>query len=166
LLWGKSQLAGPVLNMVTFDANELVEKNIRWVKNDTAKKNITVVSHVPSHVKLSADKSHADFILRNLISNAVKFTYPDGMITIDVQESNNKDKVTLVISDTGMGISKEMQEKIFSFNNQSVAGTAQERGTSMGLALCKGFIEENGGSIRVESVEGKGSSFFVTFKKG
>jgi len=166
LLWGKSQLAGPVLNTTAFEANEIIEKNIQWVKNDTAKKNITVVNHVPSHVKLQADRSHTDFIIRNLLSNAVKFTYPDGKIMIDVAASQTNGMVTLVIMDTGIGMSQEQLQELFSFNNQSTTGTAQERGTSMGLALCKGFIEENGGSITVESNPGKGSRFYVSFKKG
>ena len=103
-----------------------------------------------------------DTILRNLISNAIKFTYPGGKITVSVEEKQNELLVT--VSDTGVGISKENRDKLFKIDQSySTTGTQNEKGTGLGLILCKEFVEKHGGKIWVESEVNKGSTFYFTF---
>jgi signal transduction histidine kinase len=96
--------------------------------------------------------------VRNLISNAIKFTPVEGTITLKTSLTENKAIVS--ISDTGVGMSREVMDKLFRIDTKhTTKGTAEEKGTGLGLILCKDFIEKNGGKIWVESVVGKGSNF-------
>ncbi len=100
-------------------------------------------------------------VLRNLISNAIKFTQTGGRITFSAK--NIKNELTVKITDNGVGISKERIEKLFSISeNNSTPGTQNEKGTGLGLIICKEFIEKNYGKIWVESNGGIGSSFCFT----
>jgi len=103
-------------------------------------------------------------VLRNLISNAIKFTHPGGKIIVSAEEIQNEIKVS--VSDNGVGIPKNSIEKLFRIDeNYSTPGTQKEKGTGLGLILCKDFIEKHGGKIWVESDEGKGSTFSFTLEK-
>ena len=112
---------------------------------------------------VSADKNMIDLVLRNLISNAIKFTPAGG--TISVSSKEERDNIILKIEDTGVGISSEQQKKLFGTGNYTTRGTANEKGTGLGLVLCKEFIEKNGGRIWVESELGKGSKFCFSLLK-
>jgi signal transduction histidine kinase len=102
--------------------------------------------------------------LRNLISNAIKFTNEEGIITIFVDQW--KDHVELGISDTGVGMSKDNLEKIFDISSKhSTLGTNKEKGTGLGLILCKEFVERNQGTISVESEIDIGTTFKFTLPK-
>ena len=105
-----------------------------------------------------------DTVIRNLISNAIKFTNRDGKISISTDSTGPLLKVS--VKDNGTGMSKEVKEKLFRLDvNQSTAGTDNETGTGLGLILCKEFIQKNGGTISVESEEGEGSTFQFTLPK-
>ena len=100
-------------------------------------------------------------ILRNLISNAIKYTNINGEIVINASEL--KQYVEVAVKDNGVGISAENQKKLFKIDNfHSTPGTHDERGTGLGLLLCKEFVELHGGIIRIESEAGKGSKFTFT----
>ncbi len=100
-------------------------------------------------------------MIRNLISNAIKFTPESGSVTLSAQVARQQVKVS--ITDTGVGMSPEVVSKLFRIDTKhSTKGTADEKGTGLGLILCKEFIEKNGGRIGVESEPGKGSVFFFT----
>jgi len=102
-------------------------------------------------------------ILRNLISNAIKFTPKGGTVEIGVETRRGVSLHEIYVKDSGVGISKEMQSKIFDIGeNTSTKGTENEDGTGLGLILCKEFIERHNGNIWVESDEGKGSEFIFT----
>ena len=111
-----------------------------------------------------SDSNQIDIVVRNLISNALKFTPDNGVITIRAKEG--KDNWEISIQDTGVGMDKETLEKLFSkSSNVSTYGTNNEKGTGLGLALCKEMIEKNKGHIWVESKLRLGSCFYFTLPK-
>jgi len=99
--------------------------------------------------------------LRNLISNAIKFTNSNGKINVTALQNYNFIEIT--VSDNGVGMNEETRNKLFSLEkNETTIGTANEKGSGLGLVLCKEFVEKHGGKIWVESEEGKGSDFKFT----
>ena len=103
-------------------------------------------------------------ILRNLISNAIKFSHPGGEIFVSAEQNPNE--ILVSVKDGGVGITREDMTKLFRIDtNHTTLGTNREKGTGLGLLLCKEFIEKHGGKIWVESEEGKGSTFYFTLPK-
>jgi signal transduction histidine kinase len=103
-------------------------------------------------------------VVRNLVSNAIKFTYANGNIGLNVEDRGIE--IELTISDDGMGMSQHVLDKLFDLDTKHlIKGTNNETGTGLGLILCKEFIEKNKGSLKVESALGKGSTFRITFPK-
>ena len=164
LEWSRLQRGNIKWNPQEFDLVELINSNIKLIQANVHKKQI--------HLNFKADKSHyvfvdkymVDTIIRNLLANAVKFTYMNGNIDVLLEEKS--DHYCVSIKDDGKGISKEHQARIFDLNNQySSVGTAMATGTGLGLILCKEFIDTNNGDLWVESEVGKGSCFSFTFPK-
>lgn len=111
-----------------------------------------------------ADKKMISTVLGNLISNAVKFTHSGGEIVISVKPKQKEWVIT--VSDNGVGIKKEAIEKLFRIDeSHSTLGTEDEKGTGLGLLLCKEFVEKNNGKIWLESEEKKGSKFHFSVLK-
>ena len=137
-------------------------KGITTLLNYSAQqKSITFRSELPNHIIVSVDKAMISSILRNLITNAIKFTKPGGKIVISTQQK--PDKLMVSVADNGIGIKPEAIKKLFRIDgNYSTIGTQNEKGTGLGLILCKNFIEKHGGEISVESELGKGSKFCFT----
>lgn len=125
----------------------------------SAKKDITFSYVIAPQLTVVADTDMLQLVVRNLISNAIKFTPYGGIIKIDAQQINSECKIT--VSDNGKGIDQLQQQKIFSISTEPSFGTNNERGVGLGLLLCKEFIERQGGRIGFESVFGRGSSFFI-----
>jgi signal transduction histidine kinase len=124
-------------------------------------KRISTVIEVSDNIKVTADRNMLNAVLRNLISNAVKFTPEAGKIQISSRRSGSS--IETAVSDSGIGIKPEDIEKLFSLDSKlSTPGTAGEKSTGLGLVLCGEFIEKCGGTIRVESVHGAGSVFYFT----
>jgi CheY-like chemotaxis protein len=105
-----------------------------------------------------ADGDMLKAVLRNLVSNAIKFTNPNGIIKISVEQIDSN--VLFSVSDNGIGIKPERLEHIFEISHTSTSGTANENGTGLGLLICKEFVEKHGGKIWVKSEMGKGSVFY------
>jgi signal transduction histidine kinase len=164
LLWGQRQLKGIRLNQQTIPVRERVEKSIYLAGDYAAQKEIVLVNHTSPDVLVYADPSHFDFVMRNLLSNAVKFSHSGGSVVVDAHLSADKE-VVLSVTDSGVGIRKEMQAEIFSFGNESVKGTWNEKGTGIGLMLCREYITENGGRLWVESDPGQGATFYICLKQ-
>ena len=137
-------------------------KNILEILNPNAvAKNITINYYIADRIKVFADIDMIKTVLRNLISNALKFTNSGG--TINVSSEENSENVTISISDNGVGIKAENIKKLFNISEViTTKGTAEETGTGLGLLLCKEFVEKHGGKIWVESEVGKGSEFKFT----
>lgn len=124
-------------------------------------KNILLELKLDEPLKVQGDSQMINVILRNLVTNSIKFTYPKGKVTVETK--NLKNEVVVIVSDTGIGIETSKLNKLFSIECElSVRGTNNEKGTGLGLILCKEFVEIQGGKIWVESELGKGSSFKFT----
>lgn len=124
------------------------------------KKNIDIVFDMPEII-LKADSNMLYTVMRNLLSNSIKFSHKGGTIYISAVE--NKNEVEISVKDNGVGINKDSMGKLFQLaENITTLGTNSEKGTGLGLILCKEFIENHGGKFSVESEEGKGSRFYFT----
>ncbi len=137
-------------------------QEVAELSNDSAlQKSITISRKLPRIIPVLADKAMLSTILRNLISNAIKFTNPGGEIIISAKQ--NKEKWIISIADNGVGITIKTMDKLFRIEeSSSTMGTNRETGTGLGLLLCKEFIEKHGGTLSVESEVGKGSEFYFT----
>ena len=102
-------------------------------------------------------------VLRNLVNNAIKFTNNGGAVTISAEEE--ADDILIVVSDTGIGIDPTRKQDVFTLKTNATFGTNREKGVGLGLAMCKEFVEYQGGSIWFESEQGKGSKFYVALPK-
>jgi signal transduction histidine kinase len=165
LIWGQSQLKGVTQNQTHFNAKPIIIECL-YLHNVTAEqKKIRLIDNTPDEVVIFADSTHVDFVIRNLIANAVKYTRADGFVEVNADINSPKGYTTLIIKDNGIGVAKSLQDKIFEPDNQSMDGTHSEKGNSIGLMLCKEFVERNDGKIWLESELGKGTSFYVSFKQ-
>lgn len=130
-------------------------------KQNLKSKGITLKINVGPEIFVFADKKMTETILRNLISNAIKFTYPNGTITVTSEPDN--DLVVIKVVDTGVGIKTEKLSELFQVDKvQSTWGTAKETGTGLGLILCKELVERQYGKIWVESKQDEGTTFYFT----
>jgi len=161
LLWvransGKIPYEPQKLNFATI-CNEVIE-NLKLTANT---KDITIKQFATEEINIIADKNMLNTVLRNLVSNSIKFTNKNGRI--DIYAEKNHSKVTISVSDNGVGIEPDTLNKLFEISQKiSTDGTENEKGTGLGLLLCKEFVEKHGGKIWVESELGKGSDFQFT----
>ena len=163
LFWGKSLVKGVSLNMVKFYPKQYIRDTLELKKIAAADKNITLVDNVPEDVCVFADATHFDFIIRNLVVNAIKYTHNNGAIEISANRNSRTGHIVFAVKDNGVGISKDLMARIFE-PLTSASGTANEKGTGIGLMLCKEFTRQNGGDIWVESKVGTGSTFYFSIK--
>ena len=162
LQWSRLQRKAVQYNPEKLNIYDLVELNFNLLKQNAKLKTIALINDLDSKTELMADANMINTILRNLISNAIKFTYEKGSITIKGKKLNQK-YFEISIVDTGMGMDKESQNKIFQIDSQhTTLGTNQEKGTGLGLILCKELVEIHKGNISVESVLEKGTTFKFT----
>ena len=162
--WAQSQTGRMEYQPEHFDLTELIDGTELLLSGALEEKSINLIKNVPSNVPVYADKKMINTVIRNLISNAIKFTHTGGDIKISVEKK--EDETVVSVSDTGVGISKANCEKLFKIDQTySTTGTKMERGTGLGLILCKEFVEKQGGKILVESKEGEGSDFKFTIPR-
>jgi two-component system sensor histidine kinase/response regulator len=164
LLWSKSQMEGSGVNLLVLNLLSAIHSTLEMGKIHAAKKDITLSYTIDPDITVIADTDMLQLVVRNLVSNAIKFTRPGGIIQIDAQLVQHECKIT--VSDNGKGIDPQKQESIFSVNTEPAFGTNNEKGIGLGLLLCKEFIERQGGRIGFESVFGQGSSFFIFVTAG
>jgi len=160
LQWSKSQLEGTVINAVHFDIKDNVNYLVNIFHQLADDKGISIKSNILIPTMVYADMDMIQAVLRNLISNAVKFCRAGDKITIEA--GIKKNIATIWITDTGVSIASENVDKLFGNYNFTTRGTINEQGTGLGLLLCRDFIEKNGGRIWVKSTHGHGSSFYFT----
>lgn len=142
---------------------KIVDENIELL-GSIQSKHVNMINRVPETAIGYADSNTINLVIRNLITNAIKFTNDGGEIIVSAQEKGNE--LVVSVKDNGIGMTADIQKKLFDkVNPYSTRGTANEKGTGLGLILCKEFIEKNGGRIWVESVEGNGSTFWFTLPK-
>ncbi|MFN3315767.1 MAG: ATP-binding protein, partial [Raineya sp.] len=161
LSWSRSQMGVLEYKYEAIDLYEIIEQNIELLSVSAQNKGINLVNKAQKNLLAWADRNSINTVLRNLISNAIKFTSTDGTISISSQAM--EDKVVVDVRDTGVGMSEEVMKKIFQIDARyTTKGTANETGTGLGLVLVKEFIEKNNGTLKVESQEAKGSTFIFT----
>ena len=159
LFWSKSQLQGEVVKPVHFNVKEITNNILELFENIISEKEISIDNNIDPERIVYADKDMIQLVIRNLVSNALKFSKRGGSITLSSgKEGNNS---IICFKDRGVGISESDQKKIFELETFTTRGTDNEQGTGLGLLLCRDFIEKNGGKIWVESELGKGSKFCV-----
>ena len=161
LSWASSQLKGLQITPGTIKLVSVVNDKVDFFTPSAAEKQITIVHERDEDVFVFADVNHLKTVLRNLISNAIKFTKRNGKVTISYRNLES-DEVEIKVTDTGVGIPEDQLKNIFLFTGRSQSvGTNNERGTGIGLMLSKEFIESNKGKISVSSQVGVGTEFVI-----
>ena len=161
LTWSRSQKGDIYYSPKIFILSTLVHENINLHQVPAEKKGVRFTSDVSDASLAYGDREMISTVLRNLINNAVKYSYEGGMVKVAITEKG--DFLEVMVSDQGVGILKEDVEKIFRIDAKYKSpGTEGEKGTGLGLILCKDFVEKNGGRIWSESHEGSGTKFHFT----
>lgn len=162
--WSRSQTGQMEFKPEQIDIEPIITDVMELLDASAQQKSIIPSGKITKNIVVYADKYMISLILRNLVSNAIKFTNPGGSIVISTEQ--NQDELKVSISDNGVGMTNETMKKLFrTEENKSMAGTQNETGTGLGLILCKEFVEKHGGQIWVESNPCKGSTFRFTLPK-
>ncbi len=161
LNWSRNQSKKLVLNHTYFNIGAVIDGIIDELKESALIKNITLRSFYPENLNVNADKNMMEVILRNLILNAIKFTENNGLVEVYAMVFDKDIEIT--VSDSGIGVEDRNKIKIFTIDNKKVKlGTANEKGSGLGLVVCKDFVESHHGKIWVEDNKDKGSLFKFT----
>jgi len=162
LEWAQMQKGDITFKLEELNLTEMTSKILDTLRSGAAQKEITLETSIPESLTIYADEKMIDSVIRNLLSNAIKFTPRGGGVLISARKIDSG-KVEISVRDTGIGMSEEYRKKLFKIDEKvGSEGTEAEPSTGLGLLLCKEFVEKNGGTIRVESEEGKGSTFHFT----
>lgn len=160
LQWAKLQMKGETFEPDKLDLRELARESVRLLDSESRQKKITLRNNLQGALDAFGDLNMIRSVLRNLLTNAIKFTRPEGTITINAYRVDNK--IIISVADTGVGIPQVNRDRLFSPATVTTQGTRQEKGTGLGLLLCKEFVEKNGGRIWFETEEGKGTTFYFS----
>jgi len=161
LTWSQLQTRNISFSKEPFILGEILSPELKLMTAMAEGKNIKLVSKIGNTIEMNADKDMISTVIRNLVSNAIKFTKPGGMVTLSSETADNE--IIFSVSDTGTGMSKEEVSQLFIVSKTvSKPGTAKEKGTGLGLILCKEFVTLHGGNITVVSEPGQGSRFSFT----
>ncbi len=163
LTWGQAQIREVKSNPEPFYIYDVVHNNLDLFDLNLRQKNIQVQVNFEKSIKAHTDKDQFDFVVRNLLSNAIKFSKHKSTITLKVSVLENN-MLRICISDEGMGMSEDTLNSLFGVNPKVNYGTDKEKGSGLGLILCKEFVEANGGTIWAESVLNEGSILCFTCK--
>jgi two-component system sensor histidine kinase/response regulator len=158
LQWSKSQMNAQIINQELLDTSTMVNDAVNLIRLQAKTKGINLTIQLNICTYVYADKNMIDLVLRNLISNAVKFTCDNNNVAVTVNEINSD--VEIGIIDNGVGMTHEEIEKISQNIFYSSKGTANESGTGLGLMLCQDFLRKNGSALQIKSQVGKGSTFY------
>ncbi len=161
LAWAQNQTGSSPFRPEILNLNSQVEESLKMTHSSAKIKGISVVNSIKKSVYIFADKNMLDSILRNLILNAIKFSYKGGKVKISATENDHEIRVS--VKDNGVGIPTEKQTAIFQIDKQTITiGTENEQGTGLGLILCKDFVVRHKGAIWVDSKPGNGSNFIFS----
>lgn len=163
LTWSKTQMEGAYVDLVVLDVKQTLFDSLAIERNMANKKGLKLDLKIEDDLYIHADENMFQLVLRNLMSNAIKFTPRGG--TIGISSIKLEDDCLVMIKDTGLGIDAKQQEKLFKLRASSTYGTNKEKGIGLGLILCKDFTELQGGKIWYEANQsGTGSTFLLSFK--
>lgn len=161
LIWSRNQIGRNTYNPEILNLKTRIEEVIKMAEGSAINKDIRVTTNIRKNYPVFADKNMIDTVLRNLISNAIKYTHKGGKVKVSATSNNNK--VEISVADNGIGISPDKLSAIFEIDKRTnTLGTADEQGTGLGLILCKDFLDKHDGQIWVESSPGKGSKFIFS----
>jgi len=161
LLWARTHQGKIPFKPQQLSLTEVCDDTLKTLIPNAKAKNITINYSTADHINVFADIDMLKIVLRNLVSNAIKFTNNGGVININAEQSHSN--ITISVSDNGIGIPSDNIANLFDIGQfLTTKGTADEKGTGLGLLLCKEFVEKHGGKIWVESEVGKGSDFKFT----
>jgi len=164
LVWSKSQMEGVVVKLSDINLHEVLNNTLEMERVIALKKEITLTHHIDPAITVVADSDMLQLVVRNLVSNAIKFTEVGG--TVDISTEMVPNECRLSVKDNGRGIAIDQQPDIFSLKARSTFGTSNEKGVGLGLLLCKEFTELQGGRIGFHSIPGEGSTFFIYIPVG
>jgi signal transduction histidine kinase len=161
LVWASTQIKGVPIHIQKLNVHTLAQENINLLSGTAHQKNISLKNNVDEDALAYGDIDMINLVLRNLITNAIKFTGENGEVLLwSTKEQNMR---IIAIQDNGIGISTENIDKLFHQHlHPSTKGTANEKGTGLGLLLCKDFVNRNGGEIWVKSRKNEGTTFFFS----
>ena len=163
--WAKSQTGEISVSPKNLSMESIFSSAYEVVRGNALKKNITIEKRISENDIVYADTMLVNTILRNLLTNAIKFTNANGKIIVSAEQKDTFFEISVI--DSGVGIDPNNFHKIFRIDSKfSLPGTEKERGSGLGLILCKEFVEKQGGKIWVESELGKGSKFIFTLPRG
>ncbi len=161
LNWSRLQSGRLLINRSEFKLYELVEKIGNLFQTNLEGKKILLINNISNNCVINGDEDLIYLLIRNLVSNAIKFTNKNGKI--EIKSNLYENKIQIEISDNGIGIKPENIGKIFKIENHfTTRGTNNEKGNGFGLALCKEIVSKHGGEIWLQSEYGKGTTFFFT----
>jgi len=161
LAWAKNQMEGIEPDAEKINLNETAQNATLLMKESADQKGVYLENNIDEDISAYADSNMTELIIRNLISNAVKFSDEGDKVTLDARREG--EKVLLSVADTGIGMTPDVSREIFKTINKSRRGTRDERGSGLGLSLCKEFTELQGGRIWFKSSPDKGTVFYVEF---
>jgi two-component system sensor histidine kinase ChiS len=160
LYWTTSQLKGIKIRKELLDVATVIEENLFLFETVTANKKLVIRHDAPKGMKITADKNILNLVLRNLLANAIKYSFEGGEIQVNVGLENRM--LSMLVKDSGVGLDEStMQAVLAQAGATTLSGTGNEKGTGMGLALCREFVLKAGGQMSVESSLGKGSTFSI-----
>ncbi len=161
LNWSLLQMNKIKFSPESTSLNLLIDDSIEIVADQAAAKNITIILEIARQIDVLADQEMVKSIMQNLLTNAIKFSFPESEIVISAKLKNTQ--VEVIVEDSGTGIEENKLNNLFNIGaNLNTAGTKGEKGTGLGLILSKEFVEKNGGTMRVESTIGSGSRFIFS----
>ncbi|SIR15719.1 tetratricopeptide repeat-containing sensor histidine kinase [Maribacter ulvicola] len=164
LSWGQTQMNGAITKHSVTNLDDIVEENIALLSEIAESKSISLINRIGPNCQVWSDPNQIDIIIRNLLSNALKFTPNNGQIIIGAIQKIKTCEI--YVKDNGLGMSEDIISKLFTKDsNHTTYGTNDEKGTGLGLSLCKEMVEKNNGKIWVHSALGKGSSFYFTIPR-
>ncbi|MCU0445544.1 MAG: HAMP domain-containing histidine kinase [Microscillaceae bacterium] len=163
LNWTKNQMQGIQTTPTALDLQHILAENLQLMRAQIQQKKLKVINQVSSHCRAWGDSEMIKLVARNLLSNAIKFSYEGGEILLSSHSQTHE--IVFKIQDLGKGISPEGQKKLFGKDYFFTKGTANEKGSGLGLILCKDFLEKNQGKIWFESSENQGSTFYFSLPK-
>lgn len=164
LFWSRSQVNALDFSPAMHNLNEMMEETLSVLNETALNKKIEIENKIPPGISAYCDADMIKTVLRNLISNCIKFTNREGKISVEISETKNAWKIS--VSDNGIGMNASIINTLFKIDSINTSrGTEDERGTGLGLILCKEFVEKHEGTISVESKVGLGSIFSFTLPK-
>jgi two-component system sensor histidine kinase/response regulator len=164
LIWSKSQMDGVVVRLSDMNLSDTLKNTLEMERIMALKKNIALTHFIDPAINVVADNDMLQLVIRNIVSNAIKFTEPGGEVNVSAELLRNECLIS--IKDNGRGMPFDQQRDIFTLKARSTFGTSKEKGVGLGLLLCKEFTEQQGGRISFDSTPGRGSTFYIYMPVG